>query len=171
MAIPKHLSYLEVINVWFWGMLRIIVLVEYPNCLQLQCLDWRLNVRTLASRISWYLVESILLSTHTNISVPPAATQPQSLTPHPNMKRRQRANSRRTRKNQQNTFVSMKASSLTANRASVVVLTPNIARSASISIMFCSFVTASKLLLLVENQLWTQRLMWRKWRKTECPVC
>ena len=41
----------------------------------------------------------------------------------------------------------MKASSLTANRASVGVLAPNIARYVSISTTFCLCVTAPKRLL------------------------
>ena len=57
---------------WFRGM---PCLAEIPNLPWPVCTD----IWILASRISWYLVESILYSTHTIFPVPPAATQPQSI--------------------------------------------------------------------------------------------
>ena len=39
-----HLSFLEEHHGWFWGMLWISVLLEYSTSLQLQCLDWPLNI-------------------------------------------------------------------------------------------------------------------------------
>ena len=63
-----HPSFLEVLHCWFWGILWIIVLLEYPTSLQLQYVDW-----TLASSIFKYLVASILPSTRTILPVLPAA--------------------------------------------------------------------------------------------------
>ena len=37
-------SILEVLHVWLWGMLWIIVLLEYPTYFQLHCLDWPFNI-------------------------------------------------------------------------------------------------------------------------------
>ena len=62
-------SFLEVFHGWFRGMLWIIILLEYPTSLQLQCLDWPLNI-SLYNLLIWYLVESILPSTRTIFPVP-----------------------------------------------------------------------------------------------------